>query len=185
MYSKLCLLGACVFLIAGCTVHREVKHEAMAPADHDRDGILDINDRCPSDPETYNGYRDGDGCPDEIPKVSFPAIHYGVNSSDVAQESKAELAAAADVLQRYPGMKIMIEGHTDSYGTASYNMDISKRRAERVKNALVKTHGISAGRISTAGHGMSRPVASFNTKEGRIANRRIEFVIVEGWPPRE
>ena len=186
MIFRLVTFSLCMLFLTSCTVHREAVQKAeMPPMDQDQDGILDANDRCPTEQETFNGYKDADGCPDAIPNIQFPTIHYGVNSSDRPADAKAELAATAELLTRYPGLRVRIDGHTDSYGSESYNLDISKRRAESVKRALVKTYGVDAGRIETAGWGMSRPIGSFDTKDGRIAIRRIEFVIIDGWPPAE
>lgn len=185
------ILGVCVLAlsIAGCTTTRKAAKpvvETPPVVDQDGDGILDVDDRCPKEAETLNGYRDADGCPDVIPpRPVIQSIHYGVNTKDITKESIGILVEAAETLKRYPGLNIRIEGHTDSYGAPSYNLEISKRRADAVKNWLVREYGIEPARIQTEGYGMSRPIDSFNTREGRIANRRIDFVIVEGWPPKE
>lgn len=185
MYRKwatFCLSG---LLLAGCTVHRDMLVKPMPP-DQDEDGILDSADQCPAEMETPNGYKDADGCPDAIPpKPSIRSVHYDVNGSNVAVESKETLEEVARILNQYPSLMVRIEGHTDSYGTAAYNLQISKLRAETVKKWLVRKQNIDPTRLSTEGYGMSQPVASFDTKEGRIANRRIDFVIVGGWPPKE
>lgn len=155
--------------------------------DQDNDGISDDADKCPNEPETMNNYKDGDGCPDEIPpsKPTFSSIHFDVNSNKITEESQKILKDVAAVLIKFPALQIRIESHTDSYGTVEYNNDISKRRAETVKRILVKDYGIDPERIQTIGYGMSRPIASFSTKEGRYANRRIEFAILGDWPQEE
>lgn len=192
MNFRIVLVGLCVLGLSACTGSKHAtksadsKSKAVETMDQDDDGILDSADKCPTEPETRNGYRDADGCPDMIPeKPAFQSIHYGVNSKDVPDESKQNLAVVAEALKQYPSLKIRIESHTDSYGVEAYNMELSKRRADAVKNWLVKTHGIDSGRMTAIGYGMSKPVASLNTKEGRMANRAIEFVIEEGWPPKE
>lgn len=185
MYFKLALVALCLVGLTACTAGRKASQKA-AMADADNDGIRNADDKCPAEPETLNGYRDADGCPDAIPaKPALRTIHYGVNEQGTPEGTKTVVSEVAQAMQQYPGMKIRVEAHTDSYGTESYNLDLSKRRAESIKQMLVKTHGIDAMRVEAVGFGMSRPAASFNTREGRIANRRIEFTIVEGWPPRE
>ncbi|MBA2483426.1 MAG: OmpA family protein, partial [Nitrosomonas sp.] len=87
-----------------------------------------------------------------------------------------------DPLVRYlkdnPERNIAVEGHTDNVGGESYNIDLSFRRAEAVKNYLVVS-GIDARRISTKGFGESLPVASNNSAQGKQLNRRVEIVILD------
>jgi outer membrane protein OmpA-like peptidoglycan-associated protein len=83
-----------------------------------------------------------------------------------------EIAAA---LQKQAALKVRIEGHTDSTGDAAKNLDLSKRRAESVKAALVKL-GIDAARLATEGLGQTKPLSTNDTPQGRAENRRVEFV---------
>lgn len=82
------------------------------------------------------------------------------------------------VLEKNPGVKIEVDGHTDSIGTAAYNLKLSEKRAEAVVKYLVK-HGISADRLSFKGYGLTRPIATNKTKEGRAKNRRCELTPIE------
>lgn len=78
-----------------------------------------------------------------------------------------------------PRLKVEIAGHTDNIGTAAYNMQLSQRRAEAVKDYLVKK-GIDPRRITAKGYGKTRPLASNDDeKEGRELNRRVEFRVIE------
>jgi outer membrane protein OmpA-like peptidoglycan-associated protein len=70
---------------------------------------------------------------------------------------------------------LTIEGHTDSTATAAYNQELSQRRAAAVKSYL-QAGGIDAARLSTVGHGASRPVSDNDTPVGRALNRRVEFI---------
>lgn len=79
-------------------------------------------------------------------------------------------------LQEYPERSVMIEGFTDSQGTESYNRQLSQRRANAVRQALLN-NGISNSRIQTRGYGEQYPVASNNTEAGRQQNRRVEVII--------
>jgi len=81
-------------------------------------------------------------------------------------------------LKKYPNRNVLIEGHTDSIGTADYNLDLSQRRADAVRVALVE-RDISLSRISTKGYGKRYPVASNDTEAGRQRNRRVEIVILD------
>jgi outer membrane protein OmpA-like peptidoglycan-associated protein len=71
---------------------------------------------------------------------------------------------------------VEIDGHTDATGNAAHNMDLSKRRAEAVKNILVSQFSIDAGRLTTAGFGATKPIDTNDTAAGKANNRRVEFV---------
>jgi outer membrane protein OmpA-like peptidoglycan-associated protein len=102
-------------------------------------------------------------------------IQFDVNSDQLRPESMNIIKEIAAALQKQPTLKLRIEGHTDSTGDAAKNMDLSKRRAESVKNALVKL-GIAADRLTTDGLGQTKPLATNDTPQGRAENRRVEFV---------
>lgn len=103
-------------------------------------------------------------------------IYFDFASDTLRAESKAVLDEIADVMRRHPDWKLRVEGHTDNIGGDTYNLDLSKRRAAAVKQALVSNYGIGADRLTTAGFGSSRPVAANDTLEGRALNRRVELV---------
>jgi outer membrane protein OmpA-like peptidoglycan-associated protein len=82
-------------------------------------------------------------------------------------------------LKANPDIKRMrIEGHTDNRGNADMNLDLSKRRAASVRQWLVD-HGVESERLESEGYGLTRPIASNDTDEGRALNRRVEFKILE------
>lgn len=88
-----------------------------------------------------------------------------------------KLNEVADALIKgNPDANITIEGHTDSQGTDEYNLDLSKRRADAVKDQIV-ARGVAADRVKTVGVGEARPIADNKTAEGRANNRRVEIVI--------
>ncbi|MGD8703383.1 MAG: OmpA family protein [Desulfosarcina sp.] len=87
-----------------------------------------------------------------------------------------ELDRIAQIMIKYPQTSILVEGHTDSLGSETYNQRLSERRAINVKNLLVQ-RGVQVDRINILGYGESRPVATNNTPEGRQLNRRVEIRI--------
>ncbi|MEJ2033265.1 MAG: OmpA family protein [Deltaproteobacteria bacterium] len=103
-------------------------------------------------------------------------VSFSPNSASIQPGLRSELDRIAQVLREYPQTVIRVEGHTDSAGSDSYNMDLSLRRARAVKNALVQ-RGIDANRIQEVGLGESQPVATNDTKAGRQKNRRVEIRI--------
>lgn len=84
-----------------------------------------------------------------------------------------QIEAVANFMNKYPETTTIIEGHTDSKGSDNYNMGLSQRRAEAVKQELVTIYGIAPNRLSTVGYGETRPVDTNATEEGRYNNRRV------------
>jgi outer membrane protein OmpA-like peptidoglycan-associated protein len=83
-----------------------------------------------------------------------------------------EIEKVADFMKTYPQIKGTIEGHTDNVGSADYNQKLSQRRAESVVKMLVEKYGIDESRLAARGYGLTRPVATNKTAEGRQKNRR-------------
>ena len=104
------------------------------------------------------------------------SIYFSFNSDEIREESEPTLREIADILRRHPDWKLGVAGHTDAIGGDAPNLDLSKRRAAAVKNALVGRLGVNAGRLTTTGYGKSRPVDTNETEEGRARNRRVELV---------
>ncbi len=102
-------------------------------------------------------------------------IYFDFDSANVRTESGPALREIADTLKNNPAWKLTIEGHTDNIGGDAYNNSLSTRRAEAVKQSLLKEFQIPADRLSSAGYGASRPKAPNDTPEGRALNRRVEL----------
>ena len=145
--------------------------------DNDLDGIPDVNDKCPTAPETFNGLQDEDGCPDEKP-IAQEGVLKGVNfetgSAVLTPDSHRVLDQAVQLLKSQPEVRVEIQGYTDNVGKASFNLGLSERRAESVKQYLVNA-GIDASRLTAKGFGEENPIAPNTTPEGRAQNRRIGF----------
>ncbi len=103
-------------------------------------------------------------------------ILFDVNSDHIKPESFGVLKDIAGVLNENPTVKITIVGHTDADGDDAANLDLSKRRAAAVKQALEKEFNVSGDRIQTDGKGESQPVDKNDTSEGKANNRRVEFI---------
>lgn len=156
--------------------------------DNDRDRILDVDDKCPAAPETYNGYEDEDGCPDKKPQrrtltdkkiVINEKVQFKTASDVILRQSNGLLDELAALLNKHPDiLRVKIEGHTDSRGSAKHNLRLSERRAKSVLEALVQ-RGVARSRLLAEGYGEDRPIASNRTAKGRERNRRIEFTIIE------
>ncbi len=115
-----------------------------------------------------------------IGEIALLNVHFDVDKASIKKESKDAVAKVEALLQAHPAMTIELRGHTDSTnstGDPAYNLKLSQRRADAVKQMLVR-QGIGGDRILSKGFGDSVPVASNRTKEGRAKNRRTEFVIL-------
>ncbi len=150
--------------------------------DNDGDGVPDEDDACPTAPETINGQSDDDGCPDfvrleDAEIVTLKPLYFDNNSTEVESRDRDMLREIAQIVRVNKKMKLRIAGHADSKGAARYNMKLSRKRAQSVKEALVR-EGADDGRVIPVGQGEGRPEATNATETGRARNRRVEFHIV-------
>ncbi len=114
-------------------------------------------------------------------KIVLPQVYFEIDKAELKPESYPVLdAAALTIRQIFDGndkVTIEIQGHTDNTGTADYNLTLSQKRAETVMAYLVDKFKLNATRLTAKGYGLTKPIATNNTKEGRANNRRVEFVI--------
>ncbi len=109
-------------------------------------------------------------------KLVVHGIYFDSGSDKIKPESYGTIKTIADVLKENADVKVQIVGHTDSDGSDAANLDLSKRRAESVKNALAGDFGIDESRIQTDGKGEAEPISDNKTVEGKANNRRVEFI---------
>ena len=112
-------------------------------------------------------------------RAAVYGIYFDFGSDRIKDESDRVLAEIARVLQQNPSWSLAVEGHTDNIGGDASNIDLSKRRAAAVKQALVARYRIDGQRLQTNGYGASRPKDTHDTIEGRARNRRVELVKTE------
>lgn len=122
---------------------------------------------------------DADKCQQDISTfLKENTIRFRSDSDLLTDEGIVVVAKLANLIRKCPGLRFHIVGHTDSRGDFQHNRELSARRAETVKNALVGA-GIAADRLTTEGAGESFPIASNDTEEGRALNRRIEIKVLK------
>ncbi len=143
------------------------------PLDQDMDRVPDFKDDCEDTPR--GNLVDTDGCDKEV-LVQLEGVHFAFDSAKLRATQVDELDEAVATLKKHENVQIEIAGHTDSVGSDSYNMKLSRERAETVRDYLVN-RGISAARLTTRGYGESNPVVSNDTDVGRAKNRRVELRI--------
>jgi outer membrane protein OmpA-like peptidoglycan-associated protein len=149
---------------------KETPPPPPAAEDTDGDGIIDANDKCPNTPTgaTVNA----EGC------WVIPAVLFDTDETEISGIYRSGVDSVVDVMRGNPGVKLEIQGHTDSQGSAAYNQGLSERRAEAVKAYMVSS-GISSDRLSTEGFGASRQAASNDNAAGMAKNRRAELIPVQ------
>lgn len=104
-------------------------------------------------------------------------VFFDTDSDQIKPSSETELSRLALFLKQNPSVELGIDGHTDNQGSSSYNLDLSRRRAESIVTFLVNS-GIDEGRLEARGYGDTKPVADNSTPEGRALNRRTEMTIL-------
>lgn len=112
---------------------------------------------------------------DKSCRAEVSGIYFNTGSAQILDESHPALAAVAKLIKQSKFAALTIEGHTDNIGTAQYNQDLSERRAEAVRKSLVTDFGVPEGRLTSKGYGLTRPVETNATPEGRAHNRRVEL----------
>jgi outer membrane protein OmpA-like peptidoglycan-associated protein len=105
-------------------------------------------------------------------------VTFDVNSANLTAASRPTLDEVARQLQRHPRLKIDVEGHTDSSGNDGYNLQLSQRRADAVRDYLI-AQGVSADQLAAKGYGETRPIADNATAAGRLANRRVALAVLD------
>ncbi len=161
--------------------------------DTDGDGLIDRLDSCPQ----VAGPASNHGCPivekvekkepvkveltkeeEEVINKVFKNLEFETGKSVIRDVSFSALDDLSALLKKKPKFKLLIDGHTDNVGKAPYNLKLSQSRADAVKTYL-SAKGVEESRLTAKGYGMTKPIASNKTPDGRQKNRRVEFTIVE------
>lgn len=158
--------------------------------DTDGDGLMDGDDKCPT---VYA--KTADGCPEaaaaaveeaapapapaaapvaDQPIMSFEDVNFDFDKATLRPTAAAKIDQAVAYVREHNVEKFELRGYADSIGSEAYNLKLSQRRADAVRNAMIKK-GAPADRIVAKGFGESNPIASNATKEGRAQNRRVEM----------
>jgi outer membrane protein OmpA-like peptidoglycan-associated protein len=146
------------------------------PTDSDGDGVYDGIDRCPDTPKGTP--VDVNGCPSFGEKTARGAfvlrgVNFELNSATLTGGSGAILDLVAQTLAAYPEAIVEVSGHTDTTGSASYNLALSEKRANAVRDYLI-SKGIDGDRLRAKGYGETSPIAEGNTEDAHAQNRRVE-----------
>lgn len=156
--------------VRGCPI-------VVAPVvqDSDGDGVLDTADQCPGTSREFQ--VDAVGCV-VVETVVLEALSFATNSATLSPAAGGTLANIAASLRAYPTLVIEISGHTDWQGSQGFNLTLSQKRANAVRDALI-AQGVPGNRLVAEGYGEFRPIADNNTADGRAKNRRVEFKVLK------
>jgi outer membrane protein OmpA-like peptidoglycan-associated protein len=108
--------------------------------------------------------------------VTFGDVLFDFNKAELKSSALPNITTLAAFLQENPDRKVIVEGYTDSVGSASYNQGLSERRAESVRRSLLRA-GVDPARVVAQGYGKEYPVADNSSNSGRAQNRRVEVTI--------
>ena len=148
--------------------------------DSDNDGVLDKDDQCPD----VAGTVANKGCPEVTEEVQKQlndyarTILFDTGRASLKTESVSVFVDIIKILNEYPNAKFTVEGHTDSVGGEKTNQALSEKRANSVRDFLVK-EGIGADRLTAIGYGEAKPIATNANRAGRAQNRRVEINLVK------
>jgi outer membrane protein OmpA-like peptidoglycan-associated protein len=109
-------------------------------------------------------------------RVATQGVLFDTGSDRIRPESTPTLKEIGTMLKEHADLKLMIEGHTDDVGAAASNQSLSDKRAEAVRQYLIKSYGVDESRLQAKGYGASKPATANDTPEGRQQNRRVELV---------
>jgi Outer membrane protein and related peptidoglycan-associated (lipo)proteins len=104
-------------------------------------------------------------------------VQFDTNKAVVKEKYHDDVKRVADFMKEFPDTTAAIEGHTDNVASAAYNQKLSEKRANSVRQYIIDKFGIDGSRLTATGYGMTKPIASNDTEEGRQKNRRVQAVI--------
>ena len=145
------------------------------PADTDQDGVTDDRDQCPGTPRGVA--VDANGCPQKG-SITLEGVTFDYDSARLTSNSLGLLDEVAEGLKKHPRLKVELQGHTDSKGPDAYNLTLSQKRADAVREHLMKD-GVPTTQITAKGYGEGQPIADNKSEDGRAKNRRVVMFVID------
>ncbi|WCN11500.1 OmpA family protein [Marinomonas mediterranea] len=147
--------------------------KASQLADNDKDGVINVRDRCANTPR--GAKVDNYGCPTVNKRLLSVELNILFDSGKYVVKPRfyGEVKKLADFMKSNAGSSVVIEGHTDDVGAADYNEALSQNRADAIADVLINSFKIDRKRVEAIGYGESKPIADNETIDGRATNRRV------------
>jgi len=176
------LIGFFVLIVAAVPLRKAVFERIAAsisgakaaPLQNLRQSVDDLVARTPALRDRVVARDDAEGLGIEFKD----ALLFDSGSAEVRSEGRKAIAEVAKLLLAVPGRPVVVEGHTDDRGTATYNLLLSQARAAAVLDYLA-AKGVERERLTAKGFGPTHPIGSNGTPEGRAANRRVAFTVIK------
>ena len=187
---KIIITGLLIFSLFGCSVSVEeppIAEQLQDQQDFDNDGVINARDKCADTP--HPAIVDNDGCPTRIDREeeNYIRILFANDSTVIPESLLPEIQRMADFLETYPEVYIELKGYASPVGKKEYNIDLSKRRATKVRDQLI-ADGVTPQRIKTIGFGDAEPIAAESIEASNTLSRRVvarvigsKGSIVEEW----
>ncbi|PSW20756.1 OmpA family protein [Photobacterium sanctipauli] len=166
---------ALALMLVGCTTDAEsppVAEQSRDLFDDDSDGVINARDKCPGTP--LSAIVDNDGCPTYVERSESNDLHilFANDSTVIPDTFLAQIEKMARFLAQYPEARIELKGYASPVGAVDYNIGLSQRRADVVRQQLI-SYGVSNARIKTLGFGDTEPVAASTPEQTNTLSRRV------------
>jgi outer membrane protein OmpA-like peptidoglycan-associated protein len=160
--------------LGGGTQTIEALNQLLAKQERHRERFTKVETMFPSDQASV--LRQGDNV-----IIRMIGLNFDSGAAALKPEHREILETLESAIGVFPESRVMVEGHTDAFGSDTHNMELSQERAEAVVQHLLSAMPISPTNLGSFGYGETRPVANNETSEGRMRNRRIDVVIEPNW----
>ncbi len=144
----------------------------IVPKDDDNDGVINVNDKCPTTPTEK--VVNSDGCM----KIVRLHVNFAYNKSDISAEYAPQIKEVVSFMTENSNYSVAVDGHTDARGSKEYNLALSVRRANAVADELA-LQGVDRNKIIVNGYGETNPIATNKTEDGRAQNRRVDTSFIK------
>lgn len=170
------LLFPCLLLLAACATSvpndMPLAEQSKDLRDDDDDGVINARDKCANTPHT--AIVDNDGCPTYVANPEEGRIHilFANDSTQITTEYQSQISEMSQFLKMHPSTYIELKGYASPVGSSDYNVGLSQRRAQAVKQSLLGA-GITQNRIMTVGFGDTEPVSAESQEVTNTLSRRV------------
>jgi outer membrane protein OmpA-like peptidoglycan-associated protein len=177
---KRTVTGLLALTLFGCSVTVEdppIAEQSQDQRDFDKDGVINARDKCADTP--HSAIVDNDGCPTSINREEENDVRvlFANDSTAIPEAFLSEIQRMADFLDVYPEAYIELKGYASPVGNSEYNIDLSKRRATKVREQLI-AEGVAPQRIKTIGFGDAEPIAAESSEATNTLSRRVVARVV-------